>query len=321
MTESAKPIGGYHELELAKGVEYHAEAIRLNSGRNALEYTLRARHYRRVYLPLYVCDVLLQPLAKLAIPHAAYHINERFEPVFDFDSLEDDEAFLYVNYFGLFDKVVESLARRCRNLIVDNAQAFYSKPLPGVDTFYSPRKFFGVPDGAYLYTSQLLDEALQRDESYERCEHLLRRIDNGPEDAFLQFLKSKDVFNDLPLRSMSNLTSRILQGIDYTDVARRRVSNFVTLHEALKGMNSIDCELREGQVPMVYPFLGHRKGLRDHLISRRIYVARYWPNVPDRTEEGEVEGELAKDLAPLPIDQRYGTLEMGHLACEVMAWR
>ena len=34
------PIGGYFELELRKGEEYHKEAIRLNSGRNAFEYVL-----------------------------------------------------------------------------------------------------------------------------------------------------------------------------------------------------------------------------------------------------------------------------------------
>jgi hypothetical protein len=317
MKEAQAPIGGYFELELARGVEYHTEAIRLDSGRNALEYVLRARHYRKLCLPFYSCDVLLQPTARVGASHDFYHINERFEPVFDFTSLREDEALVYVNYFGLFDHVVESLAERCKNLIVDNAQAFYAKPAPGVDTFYSPRKFFGVPDGSYLYTDRLLDEPLERDESYNRCEHLLRRIDNGPEDAYPQFLKSGEVFNGLPLRSMSNLTCWMLRGIDYDGVARRRTGNYRVLHEALKGMNAIDCELEDGQVPMVYPFLGHRKGLRDYLISRRIYVARYWPNVLGWAEEEDVERGYAMNMVPLPIDQRYGVPEMGIIIKEV----
>jgi hypothetical protein len=36
--DSMQPIGGYFELELRKGKEYHTDAIRLNTGRNALEY-------------------------------------------------------------------------------------------------------------------------------------------------------------------------------------------------------------------------------------------------------------------------------------------
>jgi hypothetical protein len=31
-------IGGYFELELSRGEEYHSDAIRLNTGRNAFEY-------------------------------------------------------------------------------------------------------------------------------------------------------------------------------------------------------------------------------------------------------------------------------------------
>jgi len=317
MKEATAPIGGYLELELACGVEYHSEAVRLNSGRNALEYVLMARRYRKLYLPFYTCDVVLQPIARAGASHAFYRINERFEPVFDFTSLRENEAFVYVNYFGLFDHVVEALAEKCRNLIVDNAQAFYARPVPGVDTFYSPRKFFGVPDGSYLYTDRPLDEPMERDLSYERCEHLLRRIDSSPEDAYPQFLKSKGVFNGLPLRSMSDLTRRVLRSVDYDEASRRRVSNYSVLHEALKGMNAIDCELEDGQVPMVYPFLGRRKGLREYLISRRIYVARYWPNVLEWTGKGSVEYEYAMNMVPLPIDQRYGVPEMGIIVKEV----
>ena len=35
-----KPIGGYLELELPKGNEYYPDLVRLNTGRNALEYIL-----------------------------------------------------------------------------------------------------------------------------------------------------------------------------------------------------------------------------------------------------------------------------------------
>ena len=72
-------IGGYFELELAKGEEYHKDAIRLNTGRNAFEYILRAKAYKKVYLPFYTCDVMLEPIKKLNIKYEFYSIRNNFE--------------------------------------------------------------------------------------------------------------------------------------------------------------------------------------------------------------------------------------------------
>ncbi|MFN5704969.1 MAG: hypothetical protein ACK45U_03865, partial [bacterium] len=77
-------IGGYFELELNRKSEYHPEAIKLNTGRNALEYILRVRNYKKVYLPLYTCDAVLQPLKKLKIEFEFYNIDLQLNPVFDF---------------------------------------------------------------------------------------------------------------------------------------------------------------------------------------------------------------------------------------------
>lgn len=54
------------------------------------------------------------------------------------------------------------------NLIVDNVQAFYTPPIKGLDTIYTCRKFFGVPDEAYLYTDCILTESIPYDKSYDR---------------------------------------------------------------------------------------------------------------------------------------------------------
>lgn len=145
-------IGGYFELELNNGQEYHQNAISLNTGRNSFEYILRAKQYKKVYLPYYTCDVMVEPIQKIKIDVEFYFIDEFFQPKFDFSRIRDDEVFVYNNYFGICDEQVNKVAAECKNLIIDNSQAFYSLPLPGVDTFYSPRKFFGIPDGAYLYT-------------------------------------------------------------------------------------------------------------------------------------------------------------------------
>ena len=156
-------IGGYFGLELRKGEHYHKDALRLNTARNCFEYVLLVRKYKKVYIPYFTCEVMLEPLQRHQIQYEFYHINEQLEPIENI-VLQEGEAFLYTNYFGLKQSCVERLAKVYgKQLIVDNAQAFFAPRLDGIDTFYSPRKFFGVADGGYLYIDKLLDVELQKD--------------------------------------------------------------------------------------------------------------------------------------------------------------
>ena len=176
-----KPIGGYFELELPQRSEYHSKAISLNTGRNCLEYILRVRGYKRVYLPYYSCEVLLEPFNNLGTEYTFYHINERLELDEDIQ-LQDGEALLCINYFGLKqDYIITLAAKYGQQLIVDNTQAFYALPIDGIDTFYSCRKFFGVADGAYLYCDKTLEMDLEQDQSWDRMDYLLKRIDLSPQ--------------------------------------------------------------------------------------------------------------------------------------------
>ena len=61
---------------------------------------------------------------------------------------------------------------------------------------------------------------------------------------------------------------------------------------------------------MVYPLLTSVKGLRKKLIADKVFVACYWPNVVERTQEDLVEYNFASQMLPLPIDQRYGEKEL-----------
>ena len=220
--------------------------------------------------------------------------------------LEKNEGLLYTNYFGLKQKYVEKLSNHYgKQLIVDNTQAFFAKPIDGIDTFYTCRKFFGVPDGAYLYTDQLLDDELEQDESYERMSFLLKRIDLGAEAGYADFREQSHLLIGQPIKRMSKLTERLMQSIDYQLAAKRRRENFELLHQALEGSNQYHIHLSADAVPMVYPYLSDHKELRDYLIGNKLFVACYWPNVLEKVTKDSVEFKMAKALLPLPIDQRY----------------
>lgn len=307
-------IGGYFELELPYFDEYHNNAIRLNTGRNAFEYILRAKGYKKVYLPYYTCDVMLEAITKLNLEYEFYAIDSNFSPTFDFNTIKDSDVFVYNNYFGICHKQTNEVASNCKNLIIDNSQAFYSKPIKDVDTFYSPRKFFGLPDGAYLYTNKQLDYNLEKDISYERCEHLLGRIDTTAEQHFQVYKENSKILCNQPIKEMSNLTQRLLYSIDYNSISDIRRCNFNILHDKLSRRNKLKLNISPLEVPMVYPLLienGHQ--LKQELVLKKIFVATYWPNVLNWTKEGDFEYALANDLLPLPIDQRIGKEELAFI--------
>lgn len=313
MTDHSKPIGGYFELELPRRAEYHSAAIALNTGRNCLEYILRVRGYKRVYLPYYSCEVLLEPFKKLDVDYKFYHVNAQLElegPV----TLNAEEAILYINYFGLKQDYVETLAQQYgERLIVDNTQAFFARPLEGIDTFYSCRKFFGVADGAYLYCDKSLADELEQSQSWERMGYLLKRIDISSEAAYPEFQKQEEQLINNPIRMMSPLSHRIMMSIDYQQVAEQRRQNYLLLDAALSKRNAISLTLADDTVPMVYPFLTDDEGLRRRLIDNNVFVAQYWPNVLQWCDEGCSDFQLTKNLLPLPIDQRYGQEEMDRI--------
>ena len=300
-------------MELREGEHYHRNAIRLNTASNCFEYVLRARNYAKVYIPYYTCEVMLVPIRKLHIEHEFYHIDEKLEPT-NLPKLDANEAFLYTNYFGLKQDCVKRLVLEYGSqLIVDDAQAFYAEPLEGIDTFYSARKFFGVPDGAYLYTDKPLRQEFEQDCSYNRMAHLLKRIDLGPEAGYQDFRTNEELLCNQEIKRMSRLTEALLCGIDYESAKRKRRENYVVLDNALKDSNLIHLKMDEDAVPMVYPYLTKDKSLRQRLIDNKVFVATYWPNVSKWATEDLLERELLEGLLPLPIDQRYGIKKMDEM--------
>lgn len=306
MDKQGRSIGGYFSLELPlREREYHQHAIALNAGRNCLEYILRVRRYSQIYIPYYTCEAVFEPIKKLGINYSFYHINYDFELETQIE-LKVDEALLYINYFGLKRKYVEKIASVYgQNLIVDNTQAFYDKPIIGIDTFYSCRKFFGVADGAYLYCDKHLDEDLPFDTSWNRMSHLLKRLDLSAEEGYPDFQKQENALGGNSIRRMSRLTKRIMQSIDYDIAAKRRRSNYLLLENYLRETNKLSLpSMTPYDVPMIFPYLCKYKDLRTELIGRSIYVPRYWDSILYE-KFNSIEKELVHGLTPLPIDQRY----------------
>lgn len=305
-----KEIGGYFGLELNSNKEYHSSAIKLNTGRNALEYILLVNQPNRVYLPIYTCEVIIEPLKRCGIKYSFYKIDHNLEPIFDFNELTDCDLFLYTNYFGLKDDFISELSKKTNKLIIDNAQSFFSFPVRNVDTFYSPRKFFGVPDGGYLYSTSRIDREIMTDNSLDRFEHLLLRISSGAKSGYSQFQENEDSLRNQPIKMMSNLTQSVLDSIDYLEVSKTRKENYTFFENHFSDMNELKIKWNKSQTPMIYPLLLNKSTCKELFLDKDIFIAKYWPNIIDWAEEDDFELYLYKNLYALPIDQRYSSKDL-----------
>ena len=310
-------IGGYFELELPDKDRFpHDGGVLLNSGRNALEYVLRSLHdIVHLKIPYYTCEVILEPLQKLNIAYSFYPIDGKLELQEPF-RLREGEYLLYTNYFGIKDEYVRTLSNQYgAKLIVDNAQAWFAEPMEGVNTIYSPRKFVGIPDGGVAYCPKGIDVAnFEQDTSFDRCSHLLKRIDLGASEGYADFKENSQKLSNQPIRCMSILTKALLASIDFGEVKRKRRENLQWIHDALKDSNRFDLpDFSSFECPMVYPYLTEDMSLKQKLIDNKVFVATYWPNVKEWTMEGMLERKLSDCLIPIPCDQRYRQTEINRI--------
>lgn len=310
-----KEIGGYFGLEQFNNREYYSDLIAVNSARNALVYLLRAKNIKKVYLPYFLCDSVAKVCEREKCDYELYSINSKFLPIFNKDLCENE--FLYVvNFFGqLSEKYIQTLKQRFKNVILDNVQAFFQNPIQGIDTIYSCRKYFGVPDGGYLSTQIFLDKPLEIDESRTRMNHVLGRFEKNASDFYQAFKENDYSFVELPLKAMSKLTHNILGAIDYEEVRKNRNQNYKTLSKVLTSLNRL--KLVEQDAPYVYPFYCQNgMAIKKRLAEARIYVPTLWPNV--LTLEGTLEKDFAGNILPLPCDQRYDQEDMKRIMEELL---
>ena len=310
-----KEIGGYFGLEKLISNEYYPDLVAVNNARCALLYIIKAKHYKKVYLPYFLCDSVRLMLERESIPFEEYRIDRTFLPSLDIETKSEEVVYI-VNYYGLISsEQLISLKNRYGNIVVDNAQAFFTRPVKGIDTLYSCRKFFGVPDGGYAYTDAEFQENIPVDVSMDRMKHVLGRFEgNSASDYYTYFNDNDESFKEIELRLMSKLTHNILGAIDYEEAKRRREENFMFLSKALGDKNLLKIECPSG--PYAYPFyIKNGMTVKKHLAKRKIYVATLWPNV---LETGlDIETEFTENILPLPCDQRYSVEDMQRVADEV----
>lgn len=293
--------GGYFELEHFHGKEYHEGAIRLNSARYCLQYLIKNKNIKKIYLPKYICGSVIDVCNKEKIDIEYYKIDDKFHPVLNFN-IKDNEYLYIVNYYGqLSNSNIKKIQEKYHNVILDNVQAFFNMPVANVDTLYSCRKFLGVTDGAYLYTNIKCDKDLQEDYSYERINYLVGRFELTANEFYNKFRDNEDYLDNCGIKKMAKTTLNILKGIDYKQVITQRRKNYKILDNEFRSINKL--KLKKPYVPFMYPLLvDNAQDIREKLQKKKIYLPVLWPDIK---ESDEYEYYLSKNILNIVCDQRY----------------
>ncbi len=309
-------IGGYFGFEnnSKPGRHFHNTPYQLDCGRSALELILLTLKPKKIFVPYYTCDALLEPLIKHQINYSFYAINEAFEIAEEIIPAKN-EYLLYINFFGLKDFYCKQLIKKYnRQIILDNTMAFFFKHNTGHWGFNSCRKFFGVVDGAYLQSPLAIKEKLlpQKVNHNLTADFLFLRNENLVQEGYLFFKQNEACFGK-GIYKMSNFSNKVMGQLNYKDLISKRNSNFSFLHAHLKSRNTLQPGLFLHDGAMFYPYLPAKKIPHQKFWSNLVFIPKLWPDCIDRLDGFEWEKKLSGNLLPLPIDHRYGMGELKNI--------
>lgn len=307
-----KEIGGYFELESLINDPWYKKSIKLNSGRAALLLFIESENIKTIYLPFFLCDSVKNYLYKRKsnIEIKYYNIDNNFLPIIE----KTNDAYIYiVNYYGLVsNEIILKYKEKYKNIIVDNTQSFFQPPLKNIPTIYSCRKYFGIPDGAYLCSTEINVENLKRIKIKNLLNPLIARSEECASAYYQEHINYEGKIENEPIQYMSAFSENILGAIDYKKVIERRKSNFDYLHKNLSRLNKLKIlEKTTINAPFSYPLLTENSViLKKTLIEHKVYIPTLWPNVISECNKNSIEYNYAKNILPIPCDQRYDINDM-----------
>ncbi|MCG7644902.1 hypothetical protein MHM87_04785 [Alteromonas sp. Cnat3-28] len=319
MTQFANGIGGYGELELPfYNHPLHEEAYSFQSARAALFCFLKHTPVETVLLPDYICDSLYPIFENLQIKVNSYAINEALTAPTNI-SVGSNEMMLIVNYFGICREAINRFLRDSgiptEKIIVDNSQALFEPVGRCAATIYSPRKFLGIPDGAFLYTDSDITTPSETFQATDYVGHLLERSAGKIYSGYQKFLEAEHSLTDFLPKKMSDVSKRLIQSYDLESVKAKRLHHFNQLQCAFQDINLNPVFKLESEIPLCFPLKIDKCVTRmcQELIKSNIYLPRYWPNL-----NAKAQASLwFSNTLFLPVDHRLDETKLNFLILKV----
>lgn len=290
-----------------------------------------------VLIPAYTCSTVYKPFKQLNWECHYYSINRNFR--IDTTSLlncvkQFTPALIVLHpYCGMELNEKELFVLKkiksdiCCKIILDNTQCIFStKRLSFIDYYVgSYRKWFPVPDGAYLDTAETItlpakenEEVvlLQKTAMYLRGCYFINNNENVKSlSVHLNKVANRIMSNKITPHKMSDFSEYIYSKQDIVDNFNIRMANFLYIHYHLHTSEKISMVFRNlteiTTAPLYYPiYVKERRELQTKLAKHHIYLPVLWPVEDEEILINSDVKYIYEHILMIPIDQRYNENDM-----------
>lgn len=315
----------------------------LSNGRECL-YSIGESHTKNltVLMPALCCPSMVQPFKQLGRSIHYYALKE--DLTIDIESLgsemSDNSILLIMHYYGRISydpRALQSLISHYRNVIViqDCTQHCFSPKLfDNVADYYvgSIRKWLGIPDGAFVKCRRgdficsasdpdiveinRISDAMQKKALYlTNGDAVLKQNFRETFSEHMQLLKGA-----INPHRMSDISGRILKGLNINQLRERRRSNYDRL------LSGIDIEFQDvtrycvkQECPLCLPIIVQRRDDVQHELAQRgIYTQVLWPLPEDAKGMCVTSDYFFEHMLAVPIDQRYSMDDMDYISGSIV---
>src|SRR5258708_5047205 len=123
--------------------------------------------------------------------------------------------------------------------------------------------------------------------------------------------------------AMSDISRKLMGGLDYQQIRRRRRENFLLMRQKLEGrVRMLRADLPEGACPLFFPILVKDKaGAARALRQQGIGAVEFWNDPQSNPSIGQYARFLREHVLELPIHQDVTSSQVEYIANQVLRWR
>jgi hypothetical protein len=312
-------VGG--EQELAQQ-EHFRELT--NSGRSSLRWIIESEQLesKRLLLPDFLCDVILDVLAEYDIDVDFYFVDNQLGYQLPED-LSPYDALYVIKFFGEMTASFEhAIATFKQCIIVDDVFSPYPQVLDISQSWYSfnsLRKISAVADFSMLYSNRPLKfldikpltefSALKYQAKQYKYDYF--NSEKGEELTYLSLFnqgesvldKHKGIFSPSSISILESIS--FYQNLDAEQVCRR--NNYAIVCSLLVDYHIPIQSECYSFAPILLP---NRDAVRRKLMEHNIFLAIHWPQVPTIPNVNNV---LSGCILSIPLDSRYDVQDLRDL--------
>ena len=276
-----RPIGGEIEVKLKDNILY------TDSGRSSLRLFLRNVNPKKVLLPDFLCDVIINVLNEENIEYSFYHINE--DLTIDKNSINCDfDVFYLINYFGVIQNVqlIQDILKD--KIILEDNVFFYNFNNRGFKnwfSFNSYRKITFLADGSLIKTNLNIDKSIIKDKNiFADVKYRAKNIKfnyiylgKGNEKEYLDWFEKGEILvnNQNFIGKISDKSIYLLSLYENGKIQKIRKERFNKLYDLFN-------DYCVNKNPIEYSFfvmkLNNRDKIRKRLFDYKIFLPIHWPN-------------------------------------------